>query len=415
MTLEPAKVSRLGIAYVACLPLPEDSTPTNPAFSQAGTIFQERLLRSLQGENIDIMRCFVLRAIPSFPLSKTLVSGFQPASFAGVRMSMMPFLNFKGLKTITVGISMTVALTLWGWRNVRRAERAILCYNLANPPGFAVILAGRLTRTPVFAIVADLLVPGAGVLPNTVFRRLEYWSQTKCMRLFDGLIVLTQRIVDDFAPTVPHLQMEGGIPDLLPASSTKGPEKPPSEEPEFIVMYSGSLSTFKGIPLLLECFRLLSGDHYRLWITGGGESLPLVEEAARRDKRIVYMGKLPYPKVLDLYGRASVLVNPHASDVASARYMFPSKLLEYLAAGRPVISTLSTPEVASIYGPYIFALHDDAPHALAWLIERVATLSEEERQLVGERGRHFVLANKQWSSQGRRIASFLRSPRFYYD
>jgi glycosyltransferase involved in cell wall biosynthesis len=397
----------LVVAYVACLPLPEDRAASNPAFSQAGTVLQESLLENLRAQGTHISQCFVLRSVPSFPRSKILASGFQKASFAGVKAFMMPFLNFRGLKTLSVGVSVVVCLTLWAWRNAGRRGRSILCYNLANPPGLAILLAGRITRTPVFAVVADLLVPGAGVLPNTLPRRLEHWSQTKCMSLFDGLIVLTQQMADDFAPHVPHIQVEGGIPDDLPGPATNGARHQEVDESKFIVMYSGSLSSFKGTPLLLDCFKFLSGDRYKLWITGSGDALPMVEEASRRDSRIQYLGRLPYKDVLNLYHSASVLVNPHTAEGASARYVFPSKLLEYLTAGRPVISTLSTPEVARTYGPYIFALKEETPQELARLIENLASLSAEDLRLAGEKGRRFVLDNKRWSYQAKRIATFL--------
>src|SRR5260221_7438101 len=156
MKKKSAEQGRLAVVYVACLPLPKDRQSTNPAFSQAGSILQENLLESLLGHGIDVVKCFVLRSVPSFPRSKIVASGFQRATFGGVAAWMMPFINFRGLKTVSVAISATVGLTLSGWRNARRKERAILCYNLANPPGLAVVLAGRLTRTPVIAVVADL-------------------------------------------------------------------------------------------------------------------------------------------------------------------------------------------------------------------------------------------------------------------
>jgi len=411
MTRESQERSPLTVAFVACLPLPRDRYAENLAFSPAGARLQESLIESLSSQGIDVAKCFVLRAVPSFPRSNIVASGFQHASFAGVRAWMMPFINFPGVKTMSVAISTTIGLTFWGWRNARRKNRAILCYNLANPPGLAVVLAGRLTRTPVIAVVADLMVPGAGV-PDTSLRRLEYWLQTTSMRLFNGLIVVTQRSVEDFAPNVPHIQMEGAIADSQPTTVQMGAKRANSEETEFIVMYSGSLASFRGAPLLVESFKHLRGDHYRLWITGTGEARELVEEASRCDGRISYLGQLPYDEILDRYRSASVLVNPHASDVASARYVFPSKLLDYLTAGRPVISTVSAPEVALTYEPYIFALREEEPQALARLIERVASLSVEERRLAGERGQQFVLENKSWSSQGKRIASFLSSTVF---
>ena len=159
--------------------------------------------------------------------------------------------------------------------------------------------------------------------------------------------------------------------------------------------------------MLLNAFERLPGDRYRLWITGDGECRRDVEAAAARDPRITYFGFLPYARVIELYGRAAILLNPHLTTVRSARYQFPSKILEYLAAGRPVVST-STPGVAEEYGHVVRLSSADTPEAFAAAMQEAASLPFEARIEEGRRGREFVLEAKSWKRQGERIVSFIR-------
>lgn len=396
----------LHLAFVGALPLPEDKSDANPAFSPAGQMLQERIVGALTGAGAHVERAFVLRAVAAFPRTPHVLVRGAHGDVAGVPGVFLPFVNLPLLKSVTAAVTFFAALVAWGWRMRRRSRRAIVTYNVSNPSGLAIVLAGRVTRTAVFAIVADVPVPGSGLVPRNPLRVLDYRLQTRTLRGFDGLIALTERIVTDFAPGVPFILMEGAVPDrLTPGAGGEEPSANAGEE--FVLMYSGGLSAFKGTPILLEAFAAVDDSRCRLWIAGAGDAQPLVEEAAGRDPRITYWGMLPNERVLAMYRRASVLVNPHAASALSARYVFPSKLLEYLAAGRPVISTVSTPEVEKVYGAYIYAVPiDDAAH-LAQVIEQVLRTPAAEREAMAAAGRRFVLTQRTWSSQGRRMAEFM--------
>jgi glycosyltransferase involved in cell wall biosynthesis len=171
-------------------------------------------------------------------------------------------------------------------------------------------------------------------------------------------------------------------------------------------MYSGGLTWLKGVPLLLDAFAQVDDPRLRLWITGRGECETLVEAAAQRDPRIVYHGFVDYEEVLALYRRADILVNPHLATPLSARYLFPSKLLEYLATGRPVVA-LSTPDIAADYGDAVVVVAEETPAALAEGLRRAAGMSYEERRALGARGRAAV-ARKTWPEQATRIAIFVQ-------
>jgi glycosyltransferase involved in cell wall biosynthesis len=325
----------------------------------------------------------------------------------GFPTTLLPFVNLGPAKPISAGFALLRHLLRWGRSNRGRA-RAILTYNVTNPPGIASVIAGRLTGTKVFAVVADIQVPGSGLVPDTLLRRLEFRLQRFTLPRLDGLIVLTRRMADDFAPRTPFIQVEGAVAGLprVARSAPAGRDAIPRDEP-VVLMYSGGLSELKGIPLLLDAFRLLPDQRFRLWITGTGPLSELVAASAARDPRITFWGFVEYGRVLELYQQATLLINPHSTRHASARYLFPSKLVEFLATGTPVISTCSTPEVLEEYGDVLYPLPEDSPERLAELITAVSALPPTDRDDMGARARRLVQDRKSWPVQGARVARFI--------
>lgn len=396
----------IAIAFVGAF-APEGDGPENPAYSAAGHLLQERVIQALESAGADISAVFSVRTVPSFPRGRLLFGGGAQTVAGGHRARLVPFVNLGPAKTLTASLPIVPALVRWAWQN-RGRPRAVVLYNVTLPPGIVPLLAGRLTGTRVFAVVADIQVPGSGFYRDSFLRRMEYWLQTHTLPLLDGLIVLTRRMMTDFAPRTPWLLMEGGVPEEavaapLPEPADRGPDAP------VVFMYSGSLTDLKGIPLLLAGFERAHGARLRLWIAGGGPLQPEVEAAAARDPRIRFLGSLPHAEVMRVYEEVDVLVNPHSTRHETARYLFPSKLLEYLAMGRPVITTCSTPEVREEYGDVAYVMEREDPVELAALFERVGAMTPAERRERGALCRARVAERKTWPRQGRRMLDFIAS------
>jgi glycosyltransferase involved in cell wall biosynthesis len=397
----------VAIAFVGAF-APEGDGPENPAYSPAGHLLQERILHGLESAGAQISAVFSVRTVPSYPRQRLLFGPSEQSVAGRYRARLIPFVNLGPAKTLTTSLTLVPELVRWAWRN-RGRPRAVLLYNVNIPPGIVGLLASRLTGTRIFAIVADIQVPGSGFYPDTFLRRMDYRLQTRTLPLLDGLIVLTRRMVTDFAPRTPWLLMEGGVPEDAVAGPVAGPAKADADAPgaPVVFMYSGTLTELKGVPLLLAGFERARGEHLRLWIAGGGPLQGEVEAAAARDPRIRFMGTLPHAEVMRAYAGVDVLVNPHSTRHVTARYLFPSKLLEYMAMGRPVITTCSTPEVREEYGDVAYVMEDEDPAELAALFERVGAMTPAERRERGALCRARVAERKTWPRQGRRMLDFI--------
>jgi glycosyltransferase involved in cell wall biosynthesis len=398
----------IDVAFVGAL-IPDATVDRYPALSAAGMMFQARMLSNLTEQGVVTSHIFSVRPVPNFPRMRRLWFGPErQRTDWGAQVDLLPCINLGPIKTLVLSLALFPALIRWGWRHRRSDARAILLYNVASPPAVVSLAAGWVTRTPVFATVADLEVPGSGHRRRTLLRRLEYWLQTKSLQHFDGLIVVTRAMAHDFVRHNRWIHVEGAIPEDVADRFTSPSTNPPAGGDEAVVfMYSGGLTTLKGIPLLLDAFALIDNPNVRLWITGRGDCEALIHERAERDRRIRYWGFLDYEKVLDLYRCAAVLVNPHLTQPLSARYVFPSKLLEYLVTGKPVV-TLATPDIEEEYADVVVVAADQTPTALASAMTRTAAMPVPAREALGQRARQKILATKTWSVQAARIADFMR-------
>lgn len=397
----------LVVAFIA--PILSDGELANyPAASPSGNRFQHGVLNALLAHGIDTS-VISLRAVSSYPRSRRLFfRGADGALSEGVPYRQIGFINVGPLKTLTAAFTSFLAIRRWA-RQHRGKRRVMLFYNACNPSAWVGIATAWLTGSKVIAIIADVRVPGSGG-DASLLRRMEYQIAVASLPRMDAIVSVTNSIAADFAAGVPFLLLDGGVPDdmlaPLPAPALRRAHTGGPDSNTFVVLYAGGLTRLAGVPLLLEAFRRLDHPRFRLWITGDGELEPVVRHAAAVDTRIQYFGKLSRRDLLSRYTSADVLVNPHSTVLLTARYVFPSKLLEYLATGLPVITT-ATPEIAAEYGDLCTVLDREEPQALADAIMQVAGVPAAERLKHSRAARLAVIERRAWKRQGCRLVQFL--------
>ena len=381
--------------------VPEDCHK-NPYCSEAANNFQFNLVSNLT--ELDVERIIALSMFPtaSFPRSDNILIGTRVMDLSDrLELISLPFLNVSILKPITQLVAFFLGL-LWLVQRQRFRPDAILVYNPLLPYALPALVASWLWRIPAVLVVADLNPPGTWSWRASVGRQLETRLQTQVLKRFSGLIVLSRHVGTDFGGDRAIMKLEGGIDE---AQIVANEVNPPANGIRAI-MYCGKLDELSGVRLLLDAFALISDSRYQLWITGRGEMEPEVQQAVRQDVRIRYLGFVSRKRLLELMRQATVLVNPRLSSFPENRYNFPSKLLEYLASGRPVITT-NVSDLEDEYGDMVILLRRETPEELAKLIQSVCSRDKSELDAMGARARDYVLAHKSWSVQSRKVYDFL--------
>ena len=278
---------------------------------------------------------------------------------------------------------------------------AILVANPLTRYAAPALLAGWWYRIPVATIVADLTCSQRGQRPVTWLRN---WLQTVMVRLSPGTVVFSSHTTTEFRRGRPSMRMV-----RPPASYLLDLPQPPAEPAAHAVYFAGALSESAGVDLLLDAIPHVTDPTLEVWFSGRGTLEERLKQQAASDSRIRFFGFVTEEEYSTMLQRAAVLVNPRPSRLLENRYNFPSKLMEYMAAGRPVLST-ATSDVAEHYGSDVIVLEDETPEGLARGIERAANAPAEERAAFGARARAAV-EGVTWRTQAEKILAFIETLR----
>ena len=173
------------------------------------------------------------------------------------------------------------------------------------------------------------------------------------------------------------------------------------------IVYSGRLQLKYGIDNYLKAISLIDDDTLLFDFYGNGEGVDIIKNFSKKDSRVRYMGYLLADELHEIHQNSLLLINPRQNEFEYTKYSFPSKTMEYMMSGRPVIAYMldGMPEE---YSEYVFSPTDDSPQALAEIINRCASLSDEKLTEFGEHARSFVLNNKNASSQSLKILELFK-------
>lgn len=391
----------LALLYIGAM-TPDPARAGSEATSAAGEIFQRNLLSALAETSLPPPEVLSYVPVPSFPRAPLFVRGRSDEIENGPRCRTVGHLNLGPLKIVTLGFTTAWQTFRWARRNRKAAHRVALIYNLTAPPAAILLPVCRLLKVRLVAYVGDINVPGE-VVDNGPFRHLEFWLQKRTLPKLDGLLVCNRSILEDFAPTREAVFIEGGVP----ASFIDRFSGPPPAHAGFNVVFAGSLTELNGIDVLLQALEKIEDPDLRVSIAGRGPREAAVREAAARDSRIEYLGLVPHDRIQELYDRADLLLSLRRTGSRTERYVFPSKVVECLATGRPLLTT-TTGRIAQDFGEFVYLVPELNPATLAEAIQTVADLPNEARLATGRRAQQFVRRERTWPVHAKRIAEYIR-------
>jgi glycosyltransferase involved in cell wall biosynthesis len=236
------------------------------------------------------------------------------------------------------------------------APDLMVSYN-AEPFHAAAVAAAAATGVPWIPIVLDAPDPDSDweniagmVRGSTGVVFLSHWASVNCPW-----------------PSVFHL--DGGIV----THGTRDAADPSAP----VVLYTGARGPWAGLDLLLAAWRLVRHAGARLWICGQGAHDGL-RAAVAGDSRITDFGIVTESRLRELQERATVLVNPRSPSYPGNLMNFPSKVLDYLGTGKPVVTT-RTAGLSPEYDRVLLFAEPAEPAPLAAALEAVLGWSSERR------------------------------------
>ena len=234
-----------------------------------------------------------------------------------------------------------------------------------------------------------------------ILRKINNRSIDKCMSRVDRFVLLTEAMkIPLNVGNRPYTVVEA-ISSIKKADITR--ERSLDKK---IILYAGSLSKTFGIEVLMNAFTHIKDDNYELWICGGGDYSENIEKAAERDGRIKFFGYVTKDMALSLQAKATVLVNPRQNIGEYTKYSFPSKTIEYLLSGVPVVS-YKLDGIPDEYDPYIRYVEDNTPQGLATALREVCEDIEGIYEHISKRAVEFIENQKNPQKQTEKILDLM--------
>lgn len=392
----------LGSEFYYSSVLKKDSlaTPSN--------VYQWGIVKGLVENNVDFRVCS-LPFLPSYPLGLRTKKTISEKVLLGDKVlgKAYSYCTIVGFKELDIIRKLKLAIHDW-IKTLDSSELGIiLIYSLYGPFLKAAIDCSKsYDNVKVCPIVTDLFIDSLTKLRIFPFlKQIQGYFEYKRIKngiekadtfvlLAKGMVKYVPRAIDN------HVIIEGIAGDDYPCPSTKVARS------ERILLYTGSLGVHTSVKELVDAFLMTADESFRLIICGSGYYSEYIATKAIEDNRIVFKGNVSRDEAVRLQKEATLLINPRQTSIADTPYSFPSKTIEYLVSGTPMIG-YKLEGIPPDYYKYFYIPHDESLEALAEAITETLHLSQEELDQRALESWRFITETKTAKQQIKKMLNYL--------
>ena len=283
---------------------------------------------------------------------------------------------------------------------VDRKDTVVVCDALNIAASFAALLASRLRRLHASAIVTDVPChrPSNAKVPTS--QKINLWL----MKQFDSYLLLTEQMSLVVNPKKrPYVVLEGHS-DISMKDVENTLENKYSTR---VCIYAGTLRRIYGIKDLVYGFIAANVPNTELHIYGNGDFLPELKELATKHDNVKYMGIAPNKEIVQAELKATLLVNPRPTHEDYTKYSFPSKNMEYMASGTPVLTT-KLPGMPQDHLEHVYLIEEESAKGIEKALKQLLNKPAEELHQKGIHAKRFVLQEKNNVKQAKKWIDALK-------
>jgi len=343
-------------------------------------------------------RVFVTSLLPINSVEhKKLFWNFNSDTEDNIYYKYIPLINIRIFRNIWVVLY--VFFTILFKKFETDCRNVIVVDYLRISLNISVIIAAKIRGVKILSIVTDL--PG-----ENVFRKNTFVQATSGIHQyfdFDYFISLTKELNSEVNKrSKPNIVIEGfadiSFMDLKNLIADKFEKR--------VVIYGGGLYEEYGLKILLDGFHKLVDNDVELWLYGEGPYVQDIIRFSKLDSRIRYKGNVSNEDLLQQLIKATLLINPRPPIGRYTKYSFPSKNMEYMSTGTPLL-TAKLPGIPLDHLPFVYLIGDSSSEGIYNSLKDVLS---RDRLLLHEFGRiakAYVLEKKNNVFQTGRILKLI--------
>ena len=169
--------------------------------------------------------------------------------------------------------------------------------------------------------------------------------------------------------------------------------------------YTGTLALRYGIMNLVNAFLRVKNPNVKLIICGHGEMAESIKKISMENSQIVYKGLVSPDEADKIQKNAFALVNPRQNNEEYTKYSFPSKIMEYISTGKPVVC-YKLDGFPKEYDDLLIYPKDNSIESLTKCLEDVFLYDKNEIKKIYDKSREFLKMKSPFESVKKILTNF---------
>lgn len=271
----------------------------------------------------------------------------------------------------------------------------VLCDVLNFTVSLGAAIAARILHRKVIGIITDF--------PEQVSGKNDSHSKLiwKLVNLCTDYVVLTEQMKERLNHKKTAIVLEGHVDsDMELVVNTLA-----GKYEKKVCIYAGMLHRKYGIEKLVKAFIAADVKNAELHIYGDGDYAE--ELKALNHDSVLYLGIVPNDIVINEELKATLLINPRPTNEEFTKYSFPSKNLEYMVSGTPLLTT-KLPGMPVEYYNFVYCFDDETIEGMTSKLKNILNKDVVELHEKGKEARTFVFINKTEISQAKKIIDIIK-------
>ncbi len=176
-----------------------------------------------------------------------------------------------------------------------------------------------------------------------------------------------------------------------------------------IVGYAGAHGSANAMSYLLEATTLLRNNNISFILVGRGKEKEKLQQYAKDKKinNIFFFDPIPksqIPSLLPLFDIVYIGWNP----IPIYRFgISPNKLMDYMMASKPIVHSVTAGNDLVADAGCGISVEAANPQAIADAILKLASLTDEERQVIGQKGHDYIVKNQSYKILAKQFLDML--------
>jgi glycosyltransferase involved in cell wall biosynthesis len=300
-------------------------------------------------------------------------------------------------------------------RNIIKITRPDIIYGFTNNSVLVLTFISKLLRIPLVIEMHD-----PDFRKRAFFQKPVFFLEKIVLKNVTALVTVSKKLKFYYLDLLKNSRVNikviyGGAdikiftPDSTPSTELDNIKK----RKQILVGYVGNLRYYQGIDFLINvAYKLKKHNFYFVLI--GGENFEEIKRIKKRikdkniEEQIIILGKRKYEEIPSLLKLIDILVIPRPL-LPITEYAFPSKLTEYMAMAKPVITT-DIGDAKEIIKNQDNGILISARNIEQNLEEQLLFLKRNInlREKLGKNARQYVKDNLTWDQLTNELVLFLK-------